>query len=286
MAALTGAWKAKAAGTQFSDYVGSLKWGTGWNPIHAERGGEGRNIAPYEQSSVIPTDLTVQYDPHDPAYSPEDAPSHLWGYGYETGTADRPGWDAPDPRGDVQQDWPSWGGTSSGMPRGEHIRSVNKGADATVSMKVTPRENPTQGWLNKATSVVEDAGVSDPSQYEMQTSMRQRDQVRAGSQVAAGRENEYDAPIHSRIPAMKLKVYSGGERHYDMTPRDQDVIIRPFWARTAGTGYREWLAPNEMYVSTPLDRNVPDNPYTGSETPVDNSDTGMYGYTSEDISYV
>lgn len=282
MAALTGAWKAqRQGGAMYSDYVGALKWGTGINPIHGIRGGEGRNIAPGEQTLTVVPDLTESYQHDDTAYPPEDSASTLWGYGVDTGTADRPGWGGPDQRADAGN-FPSWGQSPSGIPLGTRIRSILKGAAATVTMKQTPNETVSEGWLNKAKSTVEDAVVSDPSQYEMQTSMTQRDKVRAGSQMPMGRENEYDAPIASRIPAMKEKVYSGGERHYDMEPKAQDVIIRPFWARTAGTGYRQWMTPNEMYVSNPLDRTVPDNPNAGPETPPTGSE---YGFMDEDMSY-
>jgi len=99
--------------------------------------------------------------------------------------------------------------------------------------------------------------------------------------VPMGRANEFDAPIGSRIPGQKLRFWSGGERHYDMFPRQQDLIIRPFWARNAGTGYVEWMAPNEMYVSSPYNRMAPSDANVGPDTPPEETTT----YTDEDMNY-
>lgn len=273
--AISGSWKANA----LEKYSGASVWGTGINPVHALPDGGGRNIAPYETSGTMSDDMTQQYDANDTAYLPEDSASVLWGYGVDTGTSERPPWNESESRNAVPSNWPHWGRTANGAPGGTHLRSHDVGAEATYTGKQVPKENGTQGWRNKLRSYVESALTSDPSQYEMQTSMTQRDKVRAGSQVPAGRENEYDAPIPSRIPGMKLKVYSGGERHAEMEPKSQDLILRPFWPRTAGTAYREWLYPNSMYVSDPMQREVPDNPYAGPSVPL----TDNYGYTEEDL---
>jgi hypothetical protein len=110
--------------------------------------------------------------------------------------------------------------------------------------------------------------------------MTQRDQVRTGSQTQ--RASEYHAPIRSRIVGMRLKPWSGGQRHYDMQPREQNQHIRAWWARSAGTGHRSWMAANEMYVSDPLQRTPPPNPYAG---PVidDTGTTNTGGYVGEDV---
>lgn len=281
MAVKSGAWKAKAqGGASPIDYVGALKWGTGVNDVHGTRdGGLGRDTAPYEQSGAITQDLTTPYD-DDQSYLPEDSASQLWGYGVDTGTADRPSLGQSDDRSEVTAHWPHWGRTKTGIPGGTKVRSLDHGAEATYTGKRKPNGTVSEGWRNKVTSYVNDSDESDPSQLIVRTSDVQRDQTRAGSQMPTGRANEYDAPIHSRIPGMKEKVYSGGARHAEMEPKSQDLIIRPFWARSAGTGYKQWLQPNEMYVSEPMTRAVPDNPYTGPTV------TGTdYGYMDEDQSY-
>jgi hypothetical protein len=131
---------------------------------------------------------------------------------------------------------------------------------------------------------VNDAGISDPSQYVMQTSMTQRDKVRAGSQRGSGSASEYDAAIASRITGMKTKTLDAEpSRHFDMVPKAQDLIIRPWWVRTAGTGYRTDMLRNELYVSQPRSRVAPDNPYVGTETPPAVMDT--YGYVPEDSTW-
>lgn len=281
MAAKTGAWRAKAlGGADSTDYMSTLKWGTGYNSVHGNRdGGTGRETAPYEQTNVIQEDLTTPYD-EDVAYLPEDDASTLWGYGVDTGTADRPSLGQPSDRSEVPDNFPSWGKTKTGIPGGTKLRSHDHGAEATYTGKRKPNGTVTEGWRNKVTSYVNDSDESDVSQLLVRTSDVQRDQTRAGSQTPSGRANEYDAPIKSRIPGMKEKVYSGEARHEEMTPRAQDLIIRPFWNRTAGTGYKQWLQPNEMYVSEAMTRQVPDNPDTGPTVT-----TNEYGYTDEDNSY-
>jgi hypothetical protein len=87
--------------------------------------------------------------------------------------------------------------------------------------------------------------------------------------------------IQSRIAPMKLKIYSEGERHYDMTPRDMDDIPRPFWYRTAGTGRNLEMLPNEMVVISPLQRTPPPDPSLGP-TEISIDPEGGFGYTAED----
>jgi hypothetical protein len=113
--------------------------------------------------------------------------------------------------------------------------------------------------------------------------MTQLNKTRAGSQ-SSGTANEYDAPIKQNIPGMKFKQYvaDDSDRHADMFPKQQDAIIRPFWLRTAGTGYREWMESNQLAPPQPLQRTPPPDPYQGSE--VGTPDTsGMTGWTDEDV---
>lgn len=261
----------------------ALKWGNGIDPIHAEYGdGTGRGTATNPgQLTVDPSLTAIASTDSDYGYQDEDSADALYGYGYQTGTADRSSWADPANEAMVRaattDDYPSW------KQSGKAIRAINKGASVTNSIKLGPDEDAAQGWENKVTSYVEDAGISDPSQYIMQTSMVQRDKVRAGTQTPGGRASEYVAPIASRIPGMKLKVWTdlNSPRHRQMEPREQRQMIRPFSYRTAGTGFSDNMGPNSMYVSEPLSRTPPPDPYAGQETPDDLGDGA--GFTSEDM---
>lgn len=274
---ITGAWANRQA-----FHAGARKWGTGWNPVHATRDGQGRNIAPTGTTVLVPSELvTADLEP-DYGYCAEDVASTLYGYGTETGTADRPRYD-PD---GAQSDRTA---TPPGFPpythNGESYRAKRHGPGVTASYKQVPFETVSEGWRNKAKGDVEDAVTSDPSQYVVQTSMVQGDQTRTGSQTP-GRANAPRASIRTRLVGQKLRYWSGEQRHYDMTPRVQDQIIRPWWGRNFGTGDPADMAPNEMYVSEPMVRTPPPNPYTGDvidDTPVI-SDGGYVG--EDDLPYV
>jgi hypothetical protein len=266
------------------EYTGARKWGTGWNPVHAMQldlvGGRESMAVPTLQGPnkpgpetlppglVNPLDTMPEY-----GYTDEDFSSQIWGYGPQTGTSDRPARDVPTEqyRFDTPTMYPGMG-NEPGPPGGFAIRSEEHGDVAGSIAKLGDKEETVgEGWENKQLGTVEDATVSDPSQYEMQTSMTQRDKVRAGSQRGSGSASEFTAPIGSWRPTwgMRIKPWSGGRRHYDMTPRRQDVILRPFWFRQAGTGYQEWMLANEAYnyQVDPLQRQPVQDPYPGQEVP-------------------
>lgn len=290
---IAGTWRANNI-PSFTDYEYPEKWGTGVNPIHESRDGQGRNIAVTPTDNEIDSTLTDPYAPDSMGYSDEDRDTVLWGYGADTGTADRPGLDSSDSAHRVAtvQTWPEWGPYAGGAPGGQGVRSENKGADLTSIAKASPQdENPPSGIQFKRDTYVNDPTISDPKQYVMQTSMEQLHQERAGSQTPSGRANEYNAGIASRIPGMKLPLDRGSaERHSDMQPKSQDLIIRPFWNRSAGTGPVPWMRPNAMYESEPFQRTPPNNPYQGSFVPGGNSvyqneSQNVYGYQDEDVIY-
>jgi hypothetical protein len=211
----------------------------------------------------------------------------LWGYTAEDATGAYLDYDGRPPLGEDDTarqdtgDHPPW--NASGWQK-SRFRMLMQGAHryAQQLQLTLPSETVSEGWLNKPHGMIADAKPSDPSQYEMQTSMRQRYRTR-NNDLAVGRST--DAPrsgIESRIAGMKLKVYSGGERHYDMFPRQQDDIPRPFYYRTAGTGVAAEMAPNAMFVQEPIQRVPPPDPSLGdSELDV----SGDYGYTPEDTYY-
>jgi hypothetical protein len=315
-----GTWRAKAfAG---ADMTSPLKWGTGYNPIHAQYGDRvgndpGRsmiaihdsvpgNMASPAYAGAVDPNVIDQYAPEFFGYCDEDisyTPSMTWGYGSDTGTADRPDWGqghdqtarslsdtAPD------QNFPAWGPESSGLiPGGSVVRSRKHGGgqfdnpDANDA-KVIPEDDVAQGWLNKEHSYIEDAETSDVSQYEMNTSMTQRDKVREGSQIS-GTASEYSAPVASRITGMKLRQWGASpdlpghaQRHDDMFPKQQDLIVRPFWLRTAGTGNAENMKTNELYVSEPKQRTPPADAWQG-EAVTQSVSADEYGYTDEEGFY-
>jgi len=275
---ITGAWK-----NQVQIQAGPLIWGTGWNPIHAHPNYYGgRNVAPNEgQNDPAQRDFEI-IDLNAPYVTWEtDGPSEsIWGYGTGTGTSDRPrlGQDHDQTAGgrDNLEPWP---------PKninGDHIRSVDRGAEQQYITKRNFQDEALNGWVNKEVTEVTDAKPS-PESYEMQTSMRQRDKVRGPSQTS-GRASKYSLSIASRIIGEKLKTMVGSpERLSDMFPRQQAFMVRPFWERSAGTDLAVKMRPNAMYESVPLQRIPPADPYQGPE--MEGSTSGFYDSGSWMVSY-
>jgi hypothetical protein len=265
-------------------YTGARKWGTGINPVHGvafsldEPTGQKTPTTATGPNSTGPETLPEGLlNPQDEApefgYTDEDFASYVWGYGPQTGTSDRPGTDVQTAqlRFDVPGNYPGMG-NEPGPPGGTAMRSEEHGDIAGSIAKLGDKEETVgEGWYNKGVAGVADSTTSAPEQYERNTSMAQRDQVRAGSQAQAGRASEQLAPIGSWRPTwgMRIKPWSGGRRHYDMTPRVQEQMLRPFWYRQAGTGYRQWMAANEAfnYQVEPLQRNPVPDPYLGQQVP-------------------
>jgi len=274
--AIAGNWLAANETSQ-----GAEKWGHGINPIHGMQTG-----GPPLRSSEVQTG----YGPGDPwqttppgivdvgtitdwDYVDEEfADTATWGYGEQTGTAERPGLGAnTEEFRNTADDFPA-AMVARGLPGGSEIRAENKGGRSTSDAKLGDKEETVgEGWVNKETAGVDNAKVSDPSQYEMQTSMTQRDKVREGSQAQPGRASEYLAPIRSWRPTwgQRIKPWSGFRRHYDMFPFQADQIDRPFLLRQAGTGHVEWMASNEAfnYQVPPMQRQPVPDPYAGVPVP-------------------
>jgi len=265
-------------------YTGARKWGTGINPVH----GIASDETPVRTSDVTTATGPNAYDPNkripeillnpldenpEYGYTDEEFSSMVWGYGPSTGTSDRPARDVESAqfRGYTTKGYPGMS-NEPGPTGGADIRQLSHG-DFTGSMaKLGDKEETVgEGWENKQVAGVADAVDADPAQVYMQTSMTQRDKVRTGSQRGAGSASEYTAPIGSWRPTwgMRVKPWSGGRRHWDMTPRRQDQINRPFWYRAAGTGYRRWMEANEAfnYQLEPLQRQPVADPYAGTKVP-------------------
>lgn len=283
-------------------FSGAGKWGTGINPIHQYYGSEPLRV--YGRTGEMP-------DVHSPAEADADfiQTESPWGYQLE----DIAGLDVfqlSDPavnwRGmQFERDGrPDWGETTPqtrgtidprtvypvGSPGiiASRVRAYRYGprdVDSEVSNQV-PTETVSEGWVNKPASGMHegtpaDSMPSDPAQYEVQTSMRQRYNKQNNDRALLRGADEAREPIESRVAPPKLKLYSGEERHYDMFPKEMDDIPRPFWYRTAGTGRQVEMMPNEMYVVTPLQRTPPPDPSIGmAEISIPGGDE--YGYTIED----
>jgi hypothetical protein len=289
--AISGAWLAANENS-----AGAQKWGTGINAVHSIFTGgpplrSGPVITGYGPGQPGNSVNLEMIDPgvvDDWDYLDQDyANSEIWGYGDQTGTADRPGLGTPtqDFRNNVPDNWPA-ALIPRGLPGGTTIRAENKGASDGDDAKLGDKEETVgEGWENKQVGDVTNAKVSDPIQYEMQTSMTQRDKVREGSQRGDGSASEYSAPIGSWRPTwgQRLKPWSGFRRHYDMFPYQADQINRAFLYRQSGTGYQEWMVANEAYnyQVSPLQRQPVPDPNAGFAVP----DPGnVYQEESADVS--
>lgn len=268
---------------ELQPYATASVWGTGINPIH-ERYGEGPPLRTTGRDGL---------GMHTPAA--DAVPERLqvepsWGYSEPTGQYSgepgvymdgRPPWDEQKNRSG-SEGHPPWNAPRSAS---ELFRGMFGGAHRLAQKLVDgiPTETVSEGWLNKPKGSPANSVVSDPSQYEVQTSMQQR-YTRMGNPGAVERgTDESRTPIDSRVVGQKLKVYSEGERHYDMFPYQQDIIVRPFWYRTFGQGNPENMGPNEMTLRSPVRRVPPNDPSMGpNETDLEGND---FGYTPEDTFY-
>jgi hypothetical protein len=298
-APISGNWKATRANSQA--YVGAARWGTGNNPVHSYYGEgpplrtTGRIEGPdtptgtlddipsdFESSMMwgyTPEDITTQayYEGMSPVLG---TPTSVLRHTTDTGYAWNPDDDYPSAgedanvfRDQAEMDPQLWSGTR---------------------LKSFPTETVTEGWRNKQTGVVEDAGVSAPGQYERQTSMQQVNPAAGrNNALAVGRGTDSPrANIMTRLTGQKIKPWSTGQRLADMFPYQQDDLPRPFWYRTGGTDNPGKMASNEMYVVSPVQRTVPPDPYLGPEAtrvPTEGygyaPGTGEGEYTDEDVFY-
>lgn len=239
-----------------SGYADARKWGTGINPIHAQRSGnESRNIAP-TPTVPAPTGMeSVSY--LDMSYVAEDGGMDGTFLGAHPNLGEH--------RHRARTAHPSWGDGPSATPQGTRKRILREGVNPREGKTEQPRGEAGGGWLNKITSWVQNSQSADPSQLQIRTSERQRDEVRNNSAAVMRGTDAVREPIPSRITGQRLKVYSNAERHADMELRTIDHRTRPFVFRTAGTGPRHYLLPNENTSVTPLTREVPADVDTGMD---------------------
>lgn len=266
-------------------YTTARVWGTGINPIH-EIYGEGPPLRVTGRSGL--QEVTPAAESVPESFEPQ----YKWGY-------EQPG-DYVGGDNTVYLDGrPDWGeypteyrGNTEGHPPWNAPRWVNAifngmfGGAHRVGQKLVdgvPSETVSEGWLNKPKGDPANAIVSDPSQYEVQTSMQQRYTKLVNDHAVERSTDEPRTPINSRVRGQKLKVYSEGERHYDMFPYQQDIIQRAWWYRTFGSGNANEMEPNEMTLRSPVRRVPPNDPSMGpQETDLESND---FGYTPEDTFY-
>lgn len=299
---ITGLWKKQRS----IPYATAAKWGTGINPIHAyydgyplRTYGRNQNIPDIQPPANAPpgfveTNPPWGYNPNDIAGLDTFADDFEAIHGVSFVPDDRPylGQPTTQTRATVPLDSARPWGSSGGFKN--ILRSVLTGPGNINYVHKESYQIPTEtvsaGWVNKAASgmgegTVANAVPSDPSQYEVQTSMRQRYEKQNNSRAVLRNTDDARTEIDSRVAPMKLKIYSGevvdSPRYYDMTPRTADVMPRRFWYRTAGTGRPGEMIPNTQWTIRPIQRSVPPDPSLGPE---EADLTGDYdGYTQEDL---
>src|SRR6185437_4070014 len=84
-------------------------------------------------------------------YTGEDQ-NPLYGYGYETGTADRPSLGQSTPRASIPAGWPEPGEHTAGLPGGVKLRSQERGGMLSALSKLLSRHPVYQGMSPKGTS--------------------------------------------------------------------------------------------------------------------------------------
>jgi len=276
-------------------YSGASVWGTGINDVHMYYGSppaRGAILRPMEGMPGEHHDITP---PHEAVPEREHAGKY-WGYQPEDSTYttlevdDRPDWTV------APQDSPTRFKTDQIPPLNatgaakNRFRGIFGGAFQTWRANLPrgtymiPSETVTEGWRNKPNEgPVAVAKPSDPSQYEIQSSMAQRFQTRENAHAVARNTDEAREPIASRVVPQRSPIYSTGERLYDMFPYQQTPTrAREFYYRTAGTGEPDWMESNEMWTIDAIERTAPPDPYIG--TP-DTSTALQFGYAPEDYFY-
>jgi hypothetical protein len=274
-------------------YVGAEVWGTGIHPVHSIYG-EGPPLRTSGRNGNVPvvSPMNAQDDTSQASAFYEFSPADMLYLEQPAVTGDvyiddRPPWDEPPEDYNANTEGhPPWN-----VPQyvNERFRARAGGAHRRNQKLVQnpPLETVTEGWTNKNHSgKIADAKPSDDKQIFMQTSMMQRYRSRNNNHAVARGTDAPRTDIASRVAPQKLKTYSGQEvdsnRYYDMTPYQQDPILRPFRYRTAGTGPAWYLMPNAMNVQTPIERIPPPDASIGVQEAPSAAD---YGYTGEDTFY-
>lgn len=259
--------------SQTSSYSGARRQGSGINRIHGVRNDHGRGLAdgPYDGPDVF-IDSNWGYDTG--TYDQSDDMSYMSAH---------PSWQDPGVRASTVNR-PPWGYGSYPTPQGTGYRAFKTGLSPREgAANQLPVGQAGEGWENKpAKGMVLDSDDPDTGQLYVQTSMRQRDVSKDNSRAQARGTDDPRTEIPSRIPGMRTKVYSGGQRHEDMYPYQATYAPRPFIYRMAGTGRPADMDANAMYVSDPITREPPPDTYLG---PGETTMAGDAGLVSENFYY-
>jgi len=236
-------------------YSGARKWGTGINPVHARRSGnEARNnVGPanYEPANTGLVNIAFAYVEEDYAYHEDYA-----------NMASHP--NLGDRRERARSAMPPWGtGTYLG-PNGTAVRLHKRGYSWREEHANLQPEDATAGWRNKESGQILDSTISAEAQLYVQTSLKQRDATRTNQHATARGTDDTRHSIASRIVGMRVKEFSGGYRHYDMQPKEQSYLPRPFRYRDVGTGNPEWMRANAFRSVIPRFREIPADVDTGA----------------------
>jgi len=314
--AIAGSWKAGAVTP--SEYAGALRWGTGIDPIHGVRDSGSRTLGIKEnllplgaggEGDSVPENLlgpemwgyssedAALYQGEDYRYLEDDHPN--WGEN-ELGRADRDGDIMTEGLYPQPEGWPSWGPHGAenqdfplgSWPAGENVRAYSDGAEVENSRAIAvPTPGWRGGWLNKAHGAVEEAETSDPSQYEVTTSLVQLHKTRANDAAVLRGTDDARSPIATRLTGQKVRVFAmssgmgGGPGSPDMAVLDQDLPYRPWFFRSAGLPPAPDTFYGTMTAFEPIQRTLPVDAgeyVTRSETP---DEDGTYGYSGEDVLY-
>lgn len=295
--AYSGAWR--AANVTPLEYAGALKWGTGINPVHGQ------------------PDEHISWTTHEPLLPPADddaVPETIlgptaWGYCSDDAAAsggtiyeyqrEWPSWDEPVDRGTADH-FPGWGPHGSDTsdpdawplptyPGGEDIRATSYGAEhEALSSVASPSPGSLGGWESKDSGAVNDARTSDPSQYEINTSMNQLRREMTNDRAVARMTDDARASIQNRLTGVKLREFAksqgmgGGPGTPDMAPVTQDLPSRPFFYRSPGVPPDELHTWSEMSQFEPLARDVPPDPGSLVTTQED-AGAASFGYTPGDF---
>lgn len=289
-APMKGIWAARFG----QPYSGATVWGTGINDVHSFYGSPPARDAPIRPLNDMPQELHDVTPPHE-GTSSSTSSDYSFSYTGEGSIRttlhpdERVPWDVETPDSPARfssQGQPPYNASGAAKSR---FRDTMGGAFTFWRGKLpranyaVPTETVSEGWKNKPKGSPADAKPSDPAQYEIQTSMVQRYRTRNNAHAVGRGADEPRAGIMSRVIGQRVKVYSGGERHYDMYPKQQTPDTeRVFYYRTAGTGMPGWMETNEQWDMQAIERTAPPDPYIG--TP-DTSDQLVFGYTPEDYFY-
>jgi hypothetical protein len=307
--AIAGSW---LAGTVTpSEYVGALRWGTGINPIHAipdsgsRETGIKENLLPLGaddgSGAIVPEELL---GPEAWGYASDDMSSWAGAEAYEYVAADHPGWGEPTEgrpdRESIHPGWPSWGPHGAhdqefplaGYPGGDELRAQSHGSAVENARAIAvPTRGWRGGWLNKAHGAVERAETSDPSQYEVATSLVQLDKTRVNDAAAARGTDDPRAPIGTRLTGQKEKHYAksfrmgGGPGTPDMGQQGQNLPFRPWFYRSAGLPPPPNTFYGTMSGNEPIERTLPADAGESVILQEAPADDGTYGYTEGDYLY-